>query len=100
MGPWVVSKDEIADPHRLGISMTIGGERLQDANTSQMIYQIPALIEYLSSIVPLQVGDVISTGTPAGVGMGRTPQRWLKAGDEMVVSIEGIGELRNAVVGE
>ena len=100
MGPWVVSKDEIADPHRLGISMTIGGERLQDANTSQMIYKIPALIEYLSSIVPLQVGDVISTGTPAGVGMGRTPQRWLKAGDEMVVAIDGIGELRNLVVGE
>jgi 2-keto-4-pentenoate hydratase/2-oxohepta-3-ene-1,7-dioic acid hydratase in catechol pathway len=100
MGPWVVSKDEIADPHRLGISMTIGGERLQDANTSQMIYKIPALIEYLSSIVPLQVGDVISTGTPAGVGMGRTPQRWLKAGEEMVVAIEGIGELRNPVVGE
>jgi len=100
MGPWVVSKDEIADPHRLRISMTIGGERLQDANTSQMIYQIPALIEYLSSIVPLQVGDVISTGTPAGVGMGRTPQRWLKAGDEMVVTIEGIGELRNLVVEE
>jgi len=100
MGPWVVSKDEIADPHRLGISMTIGGERLQDANTSQMIYKIPALIEYISSIVPLQVGDVISTGTPAGVGMGRTPQRWLKAGDEMVVAIDGIGELRNLVVGE
>ncbi len=100
MGPWVVSKDEIADPHRLGISMTIGGERLQDANTSQMMYKIPALIEYLSSIVPLQVGDVISTGTPAGVGMGRTPQRWLKAGDEMVVAIDGIGELRNRVVAE
>jgi 2-keto-4-pentenoate hydratase/2-oxohepta-3-ene-1,7-dioic acid hydratase in catechol pathway len=100
MGPWVVSKDEIADPHGLGISMTIGGERLQNANTSQMIYKIPALIEYLSSIVPLQVGDVISTGTPAGVGMGRSPQRWLKAGDEMVVAIEGIGELRNLVVGE
>jgi 2-keto-4-pentenoate hydratase/2-oxohepta-3-ene-1,7-dioic acid hydratase in catechol pathway len=100
MGPWVVSKDEIADPHRLGITLTIGGERLQDANTSQMIYKIPALIEYLSGIVPLQVGDVISTGTPAGVGMGRTPQRWLKAGEEMVVAIEGIGELRNPVVGE
>jgi 2-keto-4-pentenoate hydratase/2-oxohepta-3-ene-1,7-dioic acid hydratase in catechol pathway len=100
MGPWVVSKDEIADPHRLGISLTIGGERLQDANTSQMIYKIPALIEYLSGIVPLEVGDVISTGTPAGVGMGRTPQRWLKAGEEMIIAIEGIGELRNPVVGE
>jgi 2-keto-4-pentenoate hydratase/2-oxohepta-3-ene-1,7-dioic acid hydratase in catechol pathway len=100
MGPWVVTKDEIADPHRLGISLTIGGERLQDANTSQMIYKIPALIEYLSGIVPLVVGDVISTGTPAGVGMGRTPQRWLKAGEEMIIEIEGIGELRNPVVGE
>ena len=100
MGPWVVSKDEIADPHRLGISLTIGGERLQDSNTSQMIYRIPALIEYLSGIVALQVGDVISTGTPAGVGMGRTPQRWLKAGEEMVIAIEGIGELRNPVVAE
>jgi 2-keto-4-pentenoate hydratase/2-oxohepta-3-ene-1,7-dioic acid hydratase in catechol pathway len=100
MGPWVVSKDEIADLHRLGISMTIGGERLQDANTSQMIYKVPVLIEYLSSIVPLQVGDVISTGTPAGVGMGRSPQRWLKAGEEMVVAIDGIGELRNPVVEE
>ena len=100
MGPWVVSKDVIADPHRRGISLTIGGERLQDSNTSQMIYRIPALIEYLSGIVALQVGDVISTGTPAGVGMGRTPQRWLKVGDEMVITIEGIGELRNPVVAE
>jgi len=100
MGPWVVTKDEIADPHRLGISLTIGGEKLQDSNTSQMIYKVPALIEYLSGIVPLQVGDVISTGTPAGVGMGRTPQRWLKAGEEMILAIEGIGELRNPVVAE
>ena len=100
MGPWVVTKDEIADPHRLGISLTIGGEKLQDSNTSQMIYKVPALIEYLSGIVPLEVGDVISTGTPAGVGMGRTPQRWLKAGEEMIIAIEGIGELRNPVVAE
>jgi 2-keto-4-pentenoate hydratase/2-oxohepta-3-ene-1,7-dioic acid hydratase in catechol pathway len=100
MGPWIVSKNEIADPHRLGISLTIGGERLQDSNTSQMIYKVPALIEYLSGIVPLEVGDVISTGTPAGVGMGRTPQRWLKAGEEMIIEIEGIGELRNPVVAE
>jgi 2-keto-4-pentenoate hydratase/2-oxohepta-3-ene-1,7-dioic acid hydratase in catechol pathway len=100
MGPWVVSRDEIADPHALGISLTIGGERLQDSNTSQMIYKIPALIEYLSGIVPLEVGDVISTGTPAGVGMGRTPQRWLKAGEEMIIAIDGIGELRNPVVTE
>ncbi len=100
MGPWVVSQDEIADPHALRISLTIAGERLQDANTSQLIFKIPALIEYISGIVPLQIGDVISTGTPEGVGMGRSPQRWLRPGDEMVVEIEGIGELRNTTVAE
>jgi 2-keto-4-pentenoate hydratase/2-oxohepta-3-ene-1,7-dioic acid hydratase in catechol pathway len=100
MGPWVVSKDEVPDPHALGISMTIGGETLQDSNTSQMIFKIPALVEYISGIVALEVGDVISTGTPAGVGMGRTPQRWLKPGEEMVIAIEGIGELRNRTVAE
>ncbi len=100
MGPWVVSKDEIPDPHTLGISLTIGGEKLQDSNTSLMIFKIPALIEYISGIVPLEVGDVISTGTPAGVGMGRDPQRWLKPGEEMVIQIEHIGELRNPLVAE
>jgi 2-keto-4-pentenoate hydratase/2-oxohepta-3-ene-1,7-dioic acid hydratase in catechol pathway len=100
MGPWIVSKDEVPDPHALAISLTIGGEKLQDSNTHLLIFQIPALIEYVSGIVPLQVGDVISTGTPAGVGMGRTPQRWLKPGEEMVIAIQGIGELRNKLVAE
>jgi 2-keto-4-pentenoate hydratase/2-oxohepta-3-ene-1,7-dioic acid hydratase in catechol pathway len=100
MGPWVVSKDELGDPHGLDISLTIGGEKLQNSNTSLLIFKVPALIEYISGIVPLQVGDVISTGTPAGVGMGRTPQRWLKPGEEMVIEIARIGELRNRVVAE
>jgi 2-keto-4-pentenoate hydratase/2-oxohepta-3-ene-1,7-dioic acid hydratase in catechol pathway len=100
MGPWIVSKDEVADPHALDISLTIGKEKLQDSNTSLLIFKIPALIEYISGITPLQVGDVISTGTPAGVGMGRSPQRWLKAGEEMVIEIAGIGELRNSLVAE
>jgi len=100
MGPWVVSKDEVADPHTLGITLTIGGERLQDSNTSLLIFKIPALIEYISGIVPLQVGDVISTGTPAGVGMGRTPPRWLKPGEEMVIEIAQIGRLCNPLVAE
>lgn len=100
MGPWIVSKDEVPDPHDLAISMTIGGEKLQDSNTSFMIFRIPSLIEYISGITPLQVGDVISTGTPAGVGMGRTPQRWVKPGEEMVIEIEEIGELRNRTVAE
>ena len=100
MGPWIVSKDELADPHTLDISLTIGGEKLQNSNTSLMIFKIPALIEYISGIVPLQAGDVISTGTPAGVGMGRDPQRWLKPGEEMVIAIQHIGELRNKLVAE
>jgi 2-keto-4-pentenoate hydratase/2-oxohepta-3-ene-1,7-dioic acid hydratase in catechol pathway len=100
MGPWIVSKDELADPHTLDISLTIGGEKLQDSNTSRMIFKVPALIEYISGIVPLQAGDVISTGTPAGVGMGRDPQRWLKSGEEMVIEIRGIGQLRNKLVAE
>jgi 2-keto-4-pentenoate hydratase/2-oxohepta-3-ene-1,7-dioic acid hydratase in catechol pathway len=100
MGPWVVSKDEIRDPHALQISLTIAGEKLQNSNTSLLIFQIPALIEYISGITPLQAGDVISTGTPAGVGMGRNPQRWLKPGEEMVIEIEGVGELRNKLVAE
>ena len=100
MGPWVVTKDEISDPHALSISLTIGADKLQDSNTSLLIFKIPSLIEYISGVVPLQVGDVISTGTPAGVGMGRTPPRWLKAGEEMVIHIDGIGELRNGLVAE
>jgi 2-keto-4-pentenoate hydratase/2-oxohepta-3-ene-1,7-dioic acid hydratase in catechol pathway len=100
MGPWVVSKDQVADPHALGISLTIGSEKLQDSNTSLLIFKTPALIEYISGITPLQAGDIISTGTPAGVGMGRNPQRWLKPGEEMVIRIDKIGELRNKLVAE
>jgi 2-keto-4-pentenoate hydratase/2-oxohepta-3-ene-1,7-dioic acid hydratase in catechol pathway len=100
MGPWIVSKDEVGDPHELDISLTIGGEKLQNSNTSLLIFKVPALIEYISGITPLQVGDVISTGTPAGVGMGRTPQRWLKPGEEMVIEIARIGQLRNPLVAE
>jgi 2-keto-4-pentenoate hydratase/2-oxohepta-3-ene-1,7-dioic acid hydratase in catechol pathway len=100
MGPWVVSKDEVGDPHALDISLTIGKEKLQDSNTSMLIFKVPALIEYVSGITPLQVGDIISTGTPAGVGMGRTPQRWLNPGEEMVIEIQKIGVLKNKTAAE
>jgi 2-keto-4-pentenoate hydratase/2-oxohepta-3-ene-1,7-dioic acid hydratase in catechol pathway len=100
MGPWLVTTDEIANPHALDISMEIGGEILQKSNTRELIFKIPELIEYLSSVVTLEPGDVVSTGTPAGVGSARTPPRYLKAGDQMVVRVEGIGELRNPVVAE
>lgn len=95
MGPVIVTSDEIADPHALDIRLTLSGEVMQSANTRDLIFRIPELIAYISSIVPLEAGDIISTGTPPGVGLGRTPQRWLKPGEEMVIEIEGIGTLRN-----
>jgi 2-keto-4-pentenoate hydratase/2-oxohepta-3-ene-1,7-dioic acid hydratase in catechol pathway len=100
VGPWIVSKDELGDPHTLDIGITVSGEKLQDSNTSLLIFRVPALIAHISGIVPLEVGDIISTGTPPGVGLGRTPQRWLRPGEEMVVTIEKIGELRNRTVAE
>jgi 2-keto-4-pentenoate hydratase/2-oxohepta-3-ene-1,7-dioic acid hydratase in catechol pathway len=96
MGPWIVTKDEVPDPHALDIKLTLSGEVMQQANTRDLIFKIPALIEYLSSIVELEPGDVISTGTPPGVGLGRTPPRWLRDGEEMVIEIEKIGTLRNS----
>jgi 2-keto-4-pentenoate hydratase/2-oxohepta-3-ene-1,7-dioic acid hydratase in catechol pathway len=100
MGPAIVTADEIADPHNLAISLSIAGEVLQNSNTRELIFKIPDLIEYISSVTPLLPGDVISTGTPAGVGMGRKPQRWLKPGDTVTVTVEGIGSLTNPVASE
>lgn len=100
MGPAIVTADEIADPHALKIGLSIHGEALQNSTTSELIFKIPDLIEYLSSITPLLPGDVVSTGTPSGVGMGRTPKRWLKAGDTVTVTIDGLGSLTNPVVAE
>jgi 2-keto-4-pentenoate hydratase/2-oxohepta-3-ene-1,7-dioic acid hydratase in catechol pathway len=100
LGPAVVTADEVGDPHALNISLTIDGETLQSANTRDLIFKIPALIEYISSTTPLEAGDVISTGTPEGVGLGRTPQRWLKPGEEMIITIEKLGSLRNRTVAE
>jgi 2-keto-4-pentenoate hydratase/2-oxohepta-3-ene-1,7-dioic acid hydratase in catechol pathway len=73
---------------------------LQNSTTSELIFRIPDLIEYLSSIAPLLPGDIVSTGTPSGVGMGRNPKRWLKSGDNVTVTIQGLGSLTNPVVAE
>jgi 2-keto-4-pentenoate hydratase/2-oxohepta-3-ene-1,7-dioic acid hydratase in catechol pathway len=100
MGPAIVTADEIADPHQLEISLSIDGEVLQNSTTSELIFKIPELIEYLSSITPLLPGDIVSTGTPSGVGMGRNPKRWLKAGDNVTVNIQGLGSLTNPVTAE
>jgi len=100
MGPWIVSQEEISDPHNLSVRMVINGETLQNGNTSQLIFNIPRLIAFLSSVFTLEPGDVVSTGTPAGVGAARKPPRWLLPGDDVTVQVEGIGELRNPVVAE
>lgn len=100
MGPVLVSADEIADPHALDISLTIDGEVLQNSNTRELIFKVPELLEFLSSVVTLEPGDIVSTGTPSGVGFARKPPRFLRAGDEVTVKVEGIGELRNPVVAE
>jgi len=100
MGPYLVTADEIEDPHALDISLRIGDETLQSSNTKNLIFQIPDLIAHLSGILTLEAGDVVSTGTPAGVGFARKPPRYLTAGDNVVVAVQGLGELRNPVVAE
>ena len=98
LGPAVVTKDEIADPHELDVKLAIDGEVLQHSNTRELIFKLPDLITYISSITPLQAGDIISTGTPAGVGLGRSPQRWLRSGETVTIEVSGLGALVNPVV--
>jgi len=100
IGPAIVTADEIANPHELAIGLSIDGEVLQNSNTRELIFKIPELIEYLSSITPLLPGDIVSTGTPSGVGLGRTPKRWLKPGVTVTITVEGLGSLTNPVVAE
>jgi len=97
MGPWLVTSDEIPYPNSLRITTRVNGEPLQDSNTGDMIFDVPALIEFLSGDTTLPVGSVILTGTPSGVGVGRTPPRWLLPGDRVEIEIEKIGVLCNTV---
>jgi 2-keto-4-pentenoate hydratase/2-oxohepta-3-ene-1,7-dioic acid hydratase in catechol pathway len=94
MGPWLVTADEFDDPDDVELRTTINGEEVQKARTSDLIFPVPVLVSRLSALLPLLPGDVIFTGTPAGVGLGRDPQRWLADGEELISTIEGIGELR------
>lgn len=98
MGPALVSADEITDPHALDISLSINGEVLQSSNTHELIFTVNQLIEDLTSYMTLEPGDLISTGTPSGVGSARRPQRWLRAGDIVRVEVAGLGVLENPVV--
>ena len=98
-GPWIVTADEVPDPHNLGISLTLNGQTMQDSNTSNLIFQVPYLISYLSQSMTWEVGDLISTGTPPGVGVFRKPPVFLKPGDSVSVTVEQLGTLTNPVAG-
>jgi 2-keto-4-pentenoate hydratase/2-oxohepta-3-ene-1,7-dioic acid hydratase in catechol pathway len=97
-GPWLTTRDEAPDPHNLNIRMRVNGQTVQDSNTSNLIFRIPALIAFISAAITLEPGDIIATGTPGGVGVFRNPPVFLKAGDLMEVEIENLGVLRNRVV--
>jgi 2-keto-4-pentenoate hydratase/2-oxohepta-3-ene-1,7-dioic acid hydratase in catechol pathway len=98
IGPWLVTLDEFDDPNDLELGCAIDGEQVQLSRTRDLIFSVPALVSKLSAALPLLPGDVIFTGTPSGVGLGRSPQRWLANGEELVSHIEGIGELRHRFV--
>ena len=98
IGPYLVTSDEIADPHNLRITCTVNGELRQDSSTGDLIFNIPQIISYISRYVTLQPGDIISTGTPEGVALGRPDKPWLRPGDVMTIAIDGLGSLTNRLV--
>ncbi|MFJ6321504.1 MULTISPECIES: fumarylacetoacetate hydrolase family protein [unclassified Rhizobium] len=100
VGPWIVTSDEIADPHALQIRTTLNGEVMQNANTSEMFFDVPTIIEHLSEFIDMEAGDIIAMGTPAGVGFKRKPPIFMKAGDRIAIEIEKIGRLENHVIAE
>jgi len=100
LGPWLVTTDEISDPQNLDLSLDLNGKRMQTGNTSTMIFGVADLVSYISQYMTLQPGDVITTGTPPGVGMARNPRVFLKPGDEMVLQVAGLGEQHLTVVAE
>lgn len=98
IGPYLVTKDEISDPHHLNLWLKVNGELLQNSNTNDLVFDIPTLVSYISQYMTLLPGDIISTGTPSGVGLGFDPPRFLKAGDEVELGIEGLGVAKQAIV--
>lgn len=98
-GPWIVTRDEVPDPHNLRISLTLNGQTMQDSNTSNLIFRVPYLVSYLSQSLSWETGDLISTGTPPGVGVHRNPPVLLKSGDEVSITVERLGTLTNPVAG-
>lgn len=99
IGPWLVTADEIADPHNLAVRLRLNGRTMQEGNTREFIFGVDEVIAHVSQLATLEPGDLIFTGTPAGVGMGRKPPVWLQPGDRVEVEIDGLGTLRNSVEG-
>lgn len=97
IGPFLATKDEVPDPHSLNLWLKLNGTVMQSSNTSDMVFKIPRLISHISQFMSLVPGDIISTGTPSGVGLGLNPQKYLKAGDVVELGIEGLGEARQNV---
>jgi len=100
IGPYLVTKDEIADINNLNLSLDVNGQRMQTGNTDKMIFNVFFIVAYLSRFMSLQAGDIITTGTPPGVGMGKKPQAFLKAGDSIKLSIDNLGEQNSKVISE
>ena len=98
LGPWLVTRDEVPNPQKLGLWLEVNGQRVQTGNTKTMIFSVAKIVSYLSQFMTLLPGDVITTGTPPGVGMGRKPPLFLKAGDTMVLGVDGLGEQQQTVV--
>ncbi|HEY5219590.1 MAG TPA: fumarylacetoacetate hydrolase family protein, partial [Gemmatimonadaceae bacterium] len=98
LGPFMATRDEIADPQALKLWLTLNGKRVQDSSTSEMIFGVATLVSYVSQCMTLLSGDIISTGTPAGVGLGMQPPRYLAAGDVVELGVEGLGTSRQRVV--
>ncbi len=97
IGPWLVTRDEVADPQNLGMWLEVDGHRYQDGTTSTMVFGVAHLVHHISQFMTLEAGDIISTGTPPGVGMGQKPQIYLRKGQEMTLGIEGLGQQRQSV---
>jgi 2-keto-4-pentenoate hydratase/2-oxohepta-3-ene-1,7-dioic acid hydratase in catechol pathway len=99
LGPWITTLDELSDPQDVHLTTSVNGEVMQDARTSDLIFGVPELVSFFSSVMTLEAGDVIATGTPSGIGAMMRPRRWLREGDVVIVDIEGVGRLRNTVRG-
>ena len=98
VGPWLVTRDEVPNPQRLDLWLDLNGKRVQSGNTRKMIFSVAKLVSYVSRFMTLMPGDIITTGTPPGVGMGMKPPQFLKRGDELVLGIDGLGEQRQTVI--